>query len=191
MKILILALLISHSFLITGVAMASKNIVKDAQLFQVKQNFEEQAFQLKIKKEKEMIEAVGKIDFNFINISSLVKQLRSPNMSCAQWVYRGSASREEAMRACRGVRDMKCVEWVYRGSASRVESASACRGRTNMECTEWVYRGSAPRLESVHVCRGVRDMSCVEWVYRGSASRVESAQACQGGGRRPDRPGCK
>ena len=78
--------------------------------------------------------------------------LLSVGQECAEWVYRGSASREESVRACRGVQTMDCVEWVYRGSASREESARACRGVSDMECVEWVYRGSASRVEAAQAC---------------------------------------
>lgn len=169
----------------------------EEKLFDLKQFYEAQSFELKLQKEKELINILEKKDFHFFsNLTknsqtiSLVEKVNFESQECVEWVYRGSATREEAANACRGVNNMSCVEWVYRGSATRTEAAEACRRVESMECAEWVYRGSANREESAAACRGVRDMQCVEWVYRGSATREEAARACSNGRNRPDRPRC-
>lgn len=183
-KLTTLMLLLSLS------AFASKSDHKELENFLIKLDFEQMEYKLKLEKEKLMTQNKVFKDLNFLDL----KNLNSVDLSCVEWVYRGSASRTEAIKACRGVTSMECLEWVYRGSASREESARACQYNRSMECAEWVYRGPSSREESVAACRGVTDMECVEFAYRGSSSREESARACGRGGRRPrpgDRPRCK
>jgi hypothetical protein len=143
---------------------------------------EKQAYDLKIELEKKQLLLSSK---NAFSLSSLKNALAD---TCVEWVYQGSASREESAEACRGVRSMECLSFVYQGSASRVESAQACRGVINSECLSFVYQGSSSRTESAQACAGVTDMDCVRFVYQGSASRREAAESC--GRSRPTPPQC-
>ncbi len=168
----------------------------EQKIFLTKANFEQQEFNLKKKKETHLIQVTNKANFKFLSsehkfneLTSLLSTLDFENLNCVEWVYKGSASRQESVEACRGVFDTVCLEFVYKGSASREESARSCRGVSSKECLDFVYKGSASREESARSCRGVRDMECVEFVYRGSASREESARSCANSrpNRRPDR----
>lgn len=162
----------------------------EAEVFNLKKQFEEKAFQLKIEKERKQILKENKTDFDFFNFeySLFNKSDFGSNLTCADWVYQGPGSREEAIEACRGVRSMECVEFVYKGPGTRRDAAMACRQVESMECVEWVYRGPGSRTEAAEACHGVRDMECVNFAYRGSNSRVESARSCdEYGGRIPRR----
>jgi len=121
----------------------------------IKENYEKRAFELKVEMENELVTLKNKTNFDLPFTKSL-----SSNHECVQFVYQGSATREQSVQACIGVSNIECVRFVYQGSATREQSARACVG--------------------------VRDMECVRFVYQGSATREESARQCAGGGR-PDR----
>lgn len=166
------------------------NILLEQEAFELKQQFENKAYELKLEQEQQQIAREGKTDFEFFNLEVMLneklftKSVKS-NSECIRWVYQGPGSREDAVRACRGVRNMDCVRWVYQGPGTRMEAARSCRRVHSMECARWVYQGPGTRMEAVQACRGVRDMECVRWVYRGPGTRMDAARACSGGGRRP------
>jgi bacterioferritin-associated ferredoxin len=147
-------------------------------IYATKVKYEEESYFLKLAKESELVNLLGRKE---------PLKTKMQDSSCVSWVYQGSASREESVRACQGVRDMDCVRWVYQGSASREESARTCRGVVNMECVRFVYEGPSSREESVRACEGVRDMQCVRFLYQGPSSREQAARSCgsngSGGGR--------
>lgn len=146
------------------------------EIFELKKQYEDRAYELKIEREKEAVKLQNKEDaslFSFLNLKTT-----NSNMECIEFVYRGTATRDQAIRACQGVTSIQCVEFVYRGTSTREESARACQGVRVQECVEFVYRGTATRDQSARACQGVSDMSCVEFAYRGTSSREESARQC-------------
>lgn len=175
---------------------ASSNV---DELFNLKQLYEQKAFEIKMKQEEEKIIQEGKTDFDFYGLEDSFfnnKNLdfKDTNMSCAQWVYQGPGTRAEAIEACRGVTDMACVQWIYQGPGTRMEAARACRNSYSIDCAQWVYQGPGTRVEAVKACEGVNDMSCVHFAYQGAGvSRVEAAEACTNRNTRPprDRDRCK
>lgn len=161
---------------------------------QLKLKLDRMGYLMKVEREQSAIEESGKFDFHFFSpLAGGQKNLESfgPNfnLACVEWVYQGPGSREDAVRACRGVKNMDCVEFVYRGPSSRQESAMACRGVRLHECVEWVYQGPGSRVEAATACREVREISCLEFVYQGSASRMEAAKIC--GEHDRDRDACQ
>ena len=84
-----------------------------------------------------------------------INQLEYSNLDCIQWVYESpSASREQAIEACRGVSSLECAKWVYESpSASRIDSAKACAGVVDMKCVHWAYQSpSVGRVEAAQSC---------------------------------------
>jgi hypothetical protein len=157
--------------------------------YKAKLNLDQLAFDIKIKKEEQEIINSKKTDFQFFNaIESILdaKNFSSVDLSCVEWVYKGPGSRQDALEACKGVRNMTCVEWVYKGPGTRMEAARACRSVPLQQCVEWVYKGPGTRMEAAQSCRGVKDMECVEFIYRGTGTRMEAAKACAESRGRPD-----
>lgn len=74
---------------------------------------EKKLYELKINQEQELIKIKGKTDFSFFssNKENPLLNLKSlESMECIEWVYRGSASRAEAIAACKGVYSLQCLE---------------------------------------------------------------------------------
>lgn len=168
--------------------------IMSSDYYQLKLKLNRMGYLMKIEKEAQAIQESGKYNFDFFSSEAgLQKSLENLgpnfNLACVEWVYQGPGTREDAVRACQGVKSMECVEFVYGGPSSRQESAQACKGVRLHACVEWVYQGPGSRLEAAHACRGVRDMSCLEFVYRGSATRMQAAQTCSEGSR--DRDYCE
>ena len=161
MKVIFLCALMFSSF---SYAKDSSNSA-----FKIKQKYEKFSYNVKLHKENEMR-----------NLSKLKLMLTGEysRNECVAWVYLGSATRAEAIKACRGVESMDCLNWVYQGSATREQSAKACRGVASNDCLNWVYLGSASRAESASACYRVSDMECVKTAYLGSSTREQSAKLC-------------
>lgn len=120
--------------------------------------FEKKAYELKIENEQALIKILGKeksYEKNYF-------KEEENNFSCVEWVYKGPFSREEAIKACKGVTNMECVEFVYKGPSNREESAIACRNVHDMKCVKFMYAGTATRLEAVRSCADDRNDGCRE-----------------------------
>lgn len=171
-------LLTTCVLLFASIAANASNAGSEATAYENKLRIEKKMFELKVEQEKQLMKDTGKslmsqpLDFTTTLFHPLVKQ------ECVEWVYKGPGSREDAIRACRGVENMNCVRWVYKGPGSRVEAAQACKGEILDACYEWVYKGPGSRVEAVNACRGVWDMECVEFAYKGPYSRQEAARMC-------------
>ncbi|GEM_PF-3937380 len=176
----------------TGSANASSNV---DELFNLKQLYEQKAFEIKVRQEEERILQEGKSVFDFYNfdgsfLNNKSFDFKSTNMSCAEWVYLGPGTREEAIEVCRGVTDMSCVEWIYQGPGTRMEAARACRDTYSIDCAKWVYQGPGTRMEAIKACEQVYDMSCVHFAYQGAGvTRVDAAKSCSSRNTRPPRDG--
>ncbi len=162
---------------------AFANELKDVDFYQLKLKLDQMSYEQKIERESERIELSGKVDFDFfasdfLGNKNFESNQQGLNLECAKWVYQGPGTREEAVRACRGVTSMDCVNFVYQGSASRQEAAIACRDVKLISCVEWVYQGPGSREEAARACAHVRDMECLEFVYQGPSSRMEAAKIC-------------
>ena len=146
-------------------------------LSELRQQYEEKAFTLKKTEEKKAIALAGKTDFLFFNE---VLKSGSTKMSCVEFVYQGSASREEAVEACRGVRSMDCVNFAYKGASNREQSAVLCQNVQTFECVEFLYKGlTTSREEAIRSCRGYVDMKCVNFMYAGTATRFQAVEKCR------------
>lgn len=167
----------------------AKSTSQEKELFAAKISFESKAYELKVAEEQEFIKIKNKKYMSFEeDLTSSNKNLSFLTSSCVEWVYQGSASREESIRLCQSVYGVDCLNFVYQGSASREQSARACQGVSSIECVEFVYQGPLSREQSAQACQDVIDMSCVRFAYEGPASREQAARACQRGPRNPRRP---
>ncbi|WP_372655254.1 hypothetical protein [Halobacteriovorax sp.] len=186
----ILSAIIFIASINTGSVNASSNV---NELFNLKQLYEQKAFEIKVKQEEEKILQEGKSVFDFYNFddSFLNKKsldFKNTNINCAEWVFQGPGTREEAIEACRGVTDMSCVQWIYQGPGTRMEAARACRNTYSIDCAKWVYQGPGTRIEAVKVCEKVYDMSCVHFAYQeAGVTRVDAARSCSSRNTRPPR----
>jgi hypothetical protein len=190
--------LIGIIFLATMNLAFASNKVEEIEVSNLKKLYIEKSFELKVQKEKNQILQENKTDFNYYKFDSSVLSksnfsFNESNTFCAEWVYQGPGTREQALEACRGVSNMECVEWFYLGPGTRMDAARACRRIQSFECAEWVYQGPGSKMDAIEACRGVSSMECVEWAYQGPGSRVDAARSCAHDRRRPprDNDNCK
>lgn len=130
--------------MISGLASAA-SLSQEEKLFNLKEKFNEKAYELKVIQEKEIMKIQNKSVMDLF-------EAPSTDMSCVEFVYKGPGTRQEAIEACRGVYSVECVEFVYQGPGTRIEAAHACRGVTDMECVRFAYQGPGSRIDAARAC---------------------------------------
>lgn len=167
----LLSFLLLLSFSVSASDFSSK---KEQKAYQIKLQFDEQSYELKLQKETALQTALGIIKPVLKNKS---------NMSCVEFAYQGTyTSREEAIKMCSGRVDMRCVQFAYKGTyTSREEAINMCRGYYTFACIEFAYKGTyTSREEAINMCKGRVDMECVKFAYQGTyTSRQEAIEQCR------------
>lgn len=184
MKLMITFLMI----LFSGSLMSSEFSSIEKKAFSIKEKLNFHQYLLKLEAEKELMKLESKTTDSLDNMLFDPIGIAMPGSilkECADWVYKGPGSMEDAIRSCKRVKSMECVKWVYQGPGDRHHAARACKGVYLQECAEFVYRGPGSKADAAKACRGVHDMQCVEELYRGPHSRKEAAKLCSEGGRPP------